>query len=216
MRPSRSCARRSMPSEPKPSVVSFATKRTRGDVHPVTGLVYWDTFHGKERWRPAAIVAKWSKRQTGYVKTWQRINPVLHRAHQRNFRSIHGKRRNAEARGYRNEWKKRKRKSDPCYALKVSLGSRLRIAMKRKGMRKQHRTMSVLGCSIEFFKSYIESKFKPGMTWGNYGYRGWHLDHEYPLSRATSKQEIERLCHYTNIQPLWWYENFSKRAKIPT
>lgn len=32
-----------------------------------------------------------------------------------------------------------------------------------------------LGCSIPEFKKYIETKFQPGMSWGNYG--KWHIDH---------------------------------------
>lgn len=36
-----------------------------------------------------------------------------------------------------------------------------------------------LGCSIEEFKQYIESKFCDGMSWENKGMYGWHIDHIY-------------------------------------
>lgn len=37
-----------------------------------------------------------------------------------------------------------------------------------------------LGCSIEFLKSYLESKFTGNMSWENQG--EWYIDHIKPLS----------------------------------
>ena len=71
-----------------------------------------------------------------------------------------------------------------------------------------------LGCSIEEFKKYIESKFQPGMTWRNHTRRGWHIDHVRPC-KSFDLQKISQQCecfHYTNLQPLWWRENLSKGA----
>jgi hypothetical protein len=48
------------------------------------------------------------------------------------------------------------------------------------------------------------------MTFDNYGMKGWHLDHIIPLSSANNEDEIIKLCHFTNLQPLWWYENLKK------
>jgi hypothetical protein len=50
------------------------------------------------------------------------------------------------------------------------------------------------------------------MTWDNYG--KWHMDHIYPLSLAKTTEEIEKLCHYTNLQPLWAVDNIRKGNKI--
>jgi hypothetical protein len=63
-------------------------------------------------------------------------------------------------------------------------------------------------------KKYIESKFKEGMSWDNYGVYGWHLDHIIPLSSAKNEEELKSLCHYTNLQPLWAFDNLSKFNKI--
>ena len=59
---------------------------------------------------------------------------------------------------------------------------------------------------------FIESQFKEGMTWENWG-RGigkWNIDHKIPLASATSEKEIIKLMHYTNLQPLWAEENSAK------
>lgn len=77
------------------------------------------------------------------------------------------------------------------------------------------RTKNLLGCSIKFLKKHLESQFKLGMSWDNYGLYGWHVDHIRPCaSFDLSKPEEQRKCfHYTNLQPLWAEENNRKRAK---
>lgn len=52
------------------------------------------------------------------------------------------------------------------------------------------------------------------MSWYNYG--EWHLDHIIPLVSfdLTNRWQFARACHYTNYQPLWWWDNISKGAKI--
>jgi hypothetical protein len=50
------------------------------------------------------------------------------------------------------------------------------------------------------------------MNWDNR--KDWHLDHIYPVSLAKDEQELIKLNHYTNFQPLWAIENMSKGNKI--
>jgi hypothetical protein len=70
-----------------------------------------------------------------------------------------------------------------------------------------------LGCSIAELKQHLESQFKPGMSWDNYGRNGWHIDHITPLCRFNLQDEIEfkKACHFTNLQPLWAGDNLEKR-----
>ena len=78
-------------------------------------------------------------------------------------------------------------------------------------LKRQNKTkdewINEVGCSHEDFIKYIESKFEEGMSWDNWTHNGWHLDHIIPLSKGGSN-------HYTNIQPLWAYDNMSKHNKI--
>lgn len=74
-----------------------------------------------------------------------------------------------------------------------------------------------LGCSIEELKLHLESKFKPGMTWSNWG-RGvgkWNIDHIKPISLfdLQNPNEVKDACNFNNLQPLWSNENLSKGAK---
>jgi hypothetical protein len=52
------------------------------------------------------------------------------------------------------------------------------------------------------------------MNWENYGQFGWHVDHIIPLSSAKTEEEIYKLSHYTNLQPLWAQDNLKKGNKI--
>jgi hypothetical protein len=72
-----------------------------------------------------------------------------------------------------------------------------------------------LGCSISELRGYIEEQFKVGMSWDNYG--EWHIDHILPRVSFdhTKESEIFKCWHYSNLQPLWAYENFSKGATLP-
>jgi hypothetical protein len=74
--------------------------------------------------------------------------------------------------------------------------------------------MEYLGCTLEELKIHLESQFKEGMNWGNYG--KWEIDHIFPLSKAdlTNLEEYKKVFHYTNLQPLWKAENRSKGNKL--
>lgn len=86
------------------------------------------------------------------------------------------------------------------------------MALKRKGYSKTTSTMAILGCDFETFKAHIESNFKEGMSWENRS--EWHIDHHVPLSSAKTKEDVMKLGHYTNLNPLWSIDNLKKGSKI--
>ena len=111
---------------------------------------------------------------------------------------------------YRNN----KKKTDIQYKLSENLRGRLRNAI--QGNQKVGSAVKDLGCTIDELKTYLESKFKPSMTWYNYGFYGWHIDHIKPLASfdLTDRKQFLEVCHYTNLQPLWANENLSKGKKV--
>lgn len=115
-------------------------------------------------------------------------------------------------RKYEREYRKEKRK-DPFYKIKMNISSRISDIVRGKTSR--IRTMDLLGCCREDFIKHIEKQFTEGMTWENYGKKGWQVDHIKPVSKFNLLDEKElRLCfHYKNLQPLWWYDNLKKFNK---
>jgi hypothetical protein len=99
--------------------------------------------------------------------------------------------------------------------LAYRLRSRLTKTLKAKNPERKVSAVRDLGCSIAFLRSYLESKFKPGMTWENWGVNGWHIDHIRPLSsfNLLDRDEMLKAVHYSNLQPLWAMENILKGHK---
>lgn len=105
----------------------------------------------------------------------------------------------------------KKRKKDINFRITDSLRHRVYMALKNNW--KSATTAELVGCSVEYLKKYIESLFKKGMTWDNYG--KWHIDHIRPCaSFDLSKESEQRKCfNYKNLQPLWASENIKKSNK---
>ena len=110
------------------------------------------------------------------------------------------------------EWKDKQYDNNPAFRMKLSISAALRTSLKREGYTKRSRTHKVLGCSYAFFIFHIETQFKEGMNWENYG--EWELDHIVPVSLGKTEEEIISLNHYLNFQPLWASENLSKSNKV--
>lgn len=104
-------------------------------------------------------------------------------------------------------------KVDVKFKLANSMRKRIVCALRQK--QKSGSVVRDLGCSIEEFIKYIESKFEDGMSWSNRGKFGWHLDHIKPLCSfdLSNREEFLSACNYKNIQPLWWYDNLKKGGK---
>ena len=46
------------------------------------------------------------------------------------------------------------------------------------------------------------------------GQPGNQIDHIIPISSGKTEDEVIKLCHYSNLQPLWAEENLLKSDKI--
>jgi hypothetical protein len=105
--------------------------------------------------------------------------------------------------------------ADPLHRLAHNLRTRLTYALKQKSFDKTARLDEYLGCTVLELKEYLEKKFQSGMNWSNYGNKkgDWEIDHIIPLSLATTPEEMYRLCHYLNLQPLWRHNNRQKHNK---
>jgi hypothetical protein len=107
---------------------------------------------------------------------------------------------------YKMEYQRNRRKTDPVFKLKYVVSRIIRNSLMCKGLSKNKRTTDVLGCDISFLKTYLEERFIDDMCWENYGVV-WDIDHIIPLATATTEEEVLKLNHYTNLQPLDSYIN---------
>jgi|688.fasta_scaffold92784_5 hypothetical protein len=104
--------------------------------------------------------------------------------------------------------------------LKHNIRQAIRRSLISKGYKKKFSSEQVLGCSIEEFKIYLESKFESWMNWDNKGQYngtpnyGWDVDHITPLSSAKTEEELLKLNHFSNLQPLCSYVNRDIKKNI--
>lgn len=122
-------------------------------------------------------------------KEWLEKNREYANEYQTQYR----KKNIEKVREYQNLWIKDKYKNDINYKLKQTVRSRINFSL--KGLKKTYKTITYLGCNIEDYRVFLEKKFKPEMSWENYG-EIWEIDHILPLSKGGS-------FHYTNTQPLF-------------
>ena len=122
----------------------------------------------------------------------------------------------ATRRDISNKQEQDRRQVDINFNLKQLLRGRLYKAVKAQNTNKSNSVISLVGCSIEDLKKHIEKQFTVGMSWENYGVKGWHMDHIIPCSYFDlSDPEQQKQCfHYANIQPLWASDNLKKSNKL--
>ncbi len=77
---------------------------------------------------------------------------------------------------------------------------------------------NVVGYTLADLMMHLESKFKPGMIWDNYGRKDWYIDHIVPRSAFTfetaADPQFQECWALANLQPLWELETLSKNNRI--
>lgn len=138
-----------------------------------------------------------SKKRREYENEWKEKHKTQHLESMKKWR--------ANNRKQYNDWFTKELETNVNYKIAHGIRNRLRMAV-RRGNR-----FIGLGCTIVDFKLFLESKFKAGMNWGNYGL--WEIDHIKPLGSFDLKdpKQFSKACNYKNTQPLWKAENLAKR-----
>jgi hypothetical protein len=159
--------------------------------------------------------------RTEYIKQYHEENPERRKTYyQNNKEELKQYRKDNQNKA--NARHKQRIQSDQLYKLIHDTRALIGGVFKNQNYSKHSRTSTILGCTWEQFKKHLESQFEPWMNWDNRGGKivvgpnmTWDLDHIIPVSSAVNEDDIIRLNHYTNFQPLCSFQNrFVKRNKI--
>jgi hypothetical protein len=122
-------------------------------------------------------------------------------------RRAHRQKNLEKAREYDREYSRKRRQRDLQYRIVGNLRNRIRLALEQKS----ECTKDLLGCSIDDFIKHLQSLWREGMNWENYG-SYWSIDHIQPCSSfdLTDPEQQKACFHYTNCQPLTVSENSRK------
>ena len=141
-------------------------------------------------------------------------NREVRRAYMASYRARNKEKIAIQMAAYHRVYHKRRLERDPLFKFKTQVRTLINSSFTRKGFHKNTRTEKILGCTLDGFKLHLESKFKSGWTFENHG-TTWDIDHIIPLKTAQTIEDVVRLCHYTNLQPLeCWLNRFEKRDKL--
>lgn len=114
-----------------------------------------------------------------------------------------------------NQYQKEQYHSDPLFKFKMNCRSRTRQAFKQKSWKKNGGTEKLLGCDYKTAMNHIESQFVGKNKWMNWNNHGeWEIDHIIPLTSANTKEEMNPLFNYKNLQPLLAEDNRRKGDRI--
>jgi hypothetical protein len=162
---------------------------------------------------------KWRNRNPEWVydryKKYREENPEKIKELRERFYTNNPYKRKEYRENYKprkHEQRKERRESDPIFVLINNIRSRLYKYLTKLDITKKNKTFDIVGCNPLQLKEHLEKQFVDGMTWENKG--DWHIDHIIPLSSAKTEDELYKLCHYTNLQPLWAIDNIKKGKKI--
>ncbi len=116
------------------------------------------------------------------------------------------------------ERERNRRANDPIFLWVSNTRTNLHRILNGKGNHAP--TLELLGCTGEEWRAHLESTFKPGMTWENYGQGEgkWEIDHIAPVSSFDQENHLQRLIcwNFKNTQALWSHENMAKGDTLPT
>lgn len=133
-------------------------------------------------------------------KRWKKNNPESYKAVMNNSAIV----------------TKERAKRNPSLRARINLSARISEVLRAAHCKKNLKTIVLIGCTGKELKIHLEKQFTTGMNWGNYGKKGWEVDHILPCVsfNLAIKEEQLKCFHYTNLQPLWASENQSKGGKL--
>ena len=152
-----------------------------------------------------------SERKKAYNKQWYQDNKEEIKQYNKQY-NLDNKERILEK---NKQYQNKQYHSDPLFKFKMNCRSRTGTAFKKKSWRKNGGTEKLLGCDWKTAMNHIESQFVGKNKWMNWDNHGeWEIDHIIPLGKANTKEEMNLLFNYKNLQPLLAEDNRRKGDRI--
>jgi len=156
----------------------------------------------QKAWASAGRLACWSN--WGQVCRWRKAYRYAENITKERHRSALNARRRHE-----------RLKHNPEYKMKRILRNAISRICRKSKTQKDRRVIEYIGCRMSEVRQHIERQFVKGMTWDNHG-ELWEIDHIVPLAQFDLTELSQRLAanHYTNLQPLWKWQNRAKGGRL--
>jgi hypothetical protein len=174
---------------------------------------YWVKYYAK---RHLVLLEKVKARREADPIAFKKTSGAWRDA---NRQKLNASQRTTEARVRHQKYHAIKQTTDPSYRVRRYLRKTLWYCLKvysQVGASKSASALGLVGCSIPDLIRHIEAQWTPGMSWDNYSFRGWHIDHIRPCASFdfSNPSEQKKCFHFTNLQPLWATDNHKKSASL--
>lgn len=106
-----------------------------------------------------------------------------------------------------------RRQNDIEFKIYSNIQSRIYSALKNNI--KEETTNDIIGCTIKYYRKWLEYQFNENMNWDNHG-TYWHIDHVKPCASYDFHltNHIKDCFNWKNVRPIEKYINLSKNDKI--
>lgn len=181
------------------------------------GRRYWgdEEFARRTGWNPEDAPSdytyegspeKFRQKSRDYVAN----NPEKARESHRRWRSNNKE----HIREYSSLYSKSRYYSDPIYRRRVTVRNRINDAFNCTESQNWPTASSLIGMPCQEFRSYMLKTFEEtyGYPWD--GTEPVEIDHIVPLMTATTPDEVDALCHYTNLRLLKAKDNAAKGTSL--
>lgn len=164
-------------------------------------------YRQKNKEKTKAKKLKWDKNNKDKLKEYGKAYYLKNKEknkkrdieNQRIYRINNKEKRNA----YRRIWAK-KRREDPIFRLNSAMSKRIRQSLIGN---KNDSWSKLVNYTLEELKTHLESLFTSNMSWENYRFTGWHVEHILPICSFNIKEagdeEFKKCWSLSNLRPLW-------------
>ena len=99
--------------------------------------------------------------------------------------------------------------------IRTAISTNINTRLRKFQIQKKNSSLGYLGCDMQWLEAWLEIQFQHGMSWKNWGKKGWEMDHVRPCAAfdLTDPVQLKHCFHWTNLQPLWSAENRRKSGK---
>jgi hypothetical protein len=141
-------------------------------------------------------------------------NDLIYR--ENTLRKMAARKKLPKHRAWLKKYYQTKLKYDVAHRIRASLHTRLKQVLKESGERKSMFMKEIVGCTHKELLIYIESTWKIGMNWNNYGWGNgkWVIDHIIPCAAfdLTNKENQKKCFNHKNLRASWWLDNARKNC----
>ena len=190
----------------------LAQKKRDYEKHKVERLIKCKIYYIEHKDHHRARCRQYQQENATSIADQKRLYAIAHKNEIRLWQREYKRNNWTVILAKQNAARKRMLKEDLRFAITTRLRGRMGQALRKAIAKKNTSTMKLVGCSTEDFMRHIEAQFAEGMTWDNRHL--WHLDHIRPCASfdLNDPQQQKECFHYTNIQPLWAFDNKSKSS----